>query len=84
MTAPQTPFMHEFRNNLVGRYTALAARHGLNIYQVTTYDGRYCYVTGSYRLKPVGRKAYNVYTVWFCDDGSCKQIPAGKFNKAAR
>ena len=84
MPAPQTPFEHEFRNNLVGSYRALAARHGLNTYPVCLYEGRHCYVTGSYRLKPRGRHAYNVLTVWFCDDGSCQQIPAGKFNKAVK
>jgi len=84
MPAPQTPFVHEFQNNLVGKYTALAAVHGLNTYPVSMYEGRHCYVTGSYRVKPKGRHAYNVVTVWFCDDGSVQQIPAGKFNKAVK
>lgn len=84
MPAPQTPVVRDLHNNLVGHYKALSAVHGLNTYPVAEYEGRHCYVTGSHRVKPAGRSAYTSLTVWFCDDGSCQQIPAGKFNKAIR
>jgi hypothetical protein len=83
--AVKTPFLHTFRNNLVGEYKAMAVTHGLNTYAVSVYEGRPCYVTGSHRIsrRGQGRSAYNSYSVHFLD-GSCQQIPAGKFNKAVK
>jgi hypothetical protein len=81
----KTPFLHTFRDNLNGEWQAMAVTHGLNTYPLAMYKGRPCYVTGSQRIsrRQQGRTAYNSVSVHFLD-GSCQQIPAGKFNKAVK
>lgn len=83
--AAKTPFLATFRDNLNGEWKAMAVVHGLNTYALAMYEGRPCYVTGSQRIsrRNQGRSAYNSYSVHFLD-GSCQQIPAGRFNKAVK
>jgi hypothetical protein len=77
------PFLHTFTATPIREgYVAPAVRHGLNVYPVLNFEGRDCYITGSQRIRQnvAGRGYYNSLSVHFLDDGSIRQIPAGKFN----
>lgn len=76
-------FVHEFKSP-INCYRAVAVRHGRNVYQVSVYEGRQCYVTDSQRIRNPRGGYFNSLSVHFLDDGSHRCIPAGRFNKAAK
>jgi hypothetical protein len=80
------PFMHTFSKTPVSpAYEALAARHGLNTYQVAVFEGRQCYVFNSFRcFGGKGRGYHNRVQVKFLDNDEIRTMPAGEWAKRAK
>lgn len=78
-------FMHEFKSP-INTYTALAVRHGRNVYRVALFDGRQCYCidAGRVRGKRPGWGFHNRVSVYFLDNGEIRNIPAGQWAKKAK
>ena len=77
-------FMHEFKSP-VSTYTALAVRHGLNVYPVASFDGRLCYCLDAGRVfGGRGRNFHNRVSVHFLDNGEVRNIPAGQWARRAK
>lgn len=69
----------------INEYDFLAVRQGWNERHVMVFEGRMCHVAGKVRTRV--KKSwgfFNLYTIRFHDNGECRPIPAGKFNRAAK
>lgn len=79
-------FMHTFpATNVSLSYEALSVRHGLNVYPVSVFEGRQCYVFGSFRCHGgKGRNYHNRLQVKFLDNCELRTIPAGEWAKKAK